>query len=423
MTKAQADHSPSAEPGAFEDWIEPGQVWRVAAEQEKHRALIPGILPLRGLAAIGGAKGIGKTWVLTDLALSVANGVPFLGRYPVEVPGPVLVIQTEGSRRPAAARYDAIARGKGLDPAEAMYGVDFVWRRGLMLDVEDHLRWLRDKAILYALIIDDTLRDSHGGEENSNDVGGRLARELRTIANEGPTFIFAQHFSKAGPDSPNLPFLERFRGNSALIGALDGALMLERNRGATRTTATVYCRDDLAEDPFTFAWPAERVDGSTPITLDWAPGEESVSSAHELVAEVLRIVEGAPGCARRRVREELPNRYDLVEGAIDIALKQNRLELADTAYQDRAGRHRTRRGLYLVPVPHGEPETGGLGNRRDPGDTGSQPAGTGGLFEYGTGAGTGETGDLAKSVGATPRSGSLSLNREEPVSPDRQAGP
>lgn len=407
--------------GGFDSWIEPGQLWRAAGDNEAPPALISGMLPLGGLAAIGGAKDSGKTWVLTDLALSIANGVPFLGHYPVEVPGPVLVIQTEGSRRPAIARYDAIARGKGLAPDQAINGIDFVWRRGLMLDVEDHLTWLREKALVYIAIIDDTLRDSHGGEENSNDVGGRLARDMRSIANEGPTFIFAQHFSKAGPDSPKLPFLERFRGNSALTGALDAALLLERRRGAARTAVTVYCRDDRAQDPFTFTWPSERVDGSTPITLDWVPGQESESSANELVAAVLRVVESTPGCARRHVMEKVPNRRDLVGDAIELALKQGRVELADTAFQDRVGRQRTRRGLYLAPLPQTGAKAEGVGEQREPDGTVTRPAVSGGLFNHGNGAGNGENGVLATSVGDGSAYRSPPSHKGGTVSPDRRA--
>jgi AAA domain len=407
----------AAEPAnaVLDRWLEPGPAWRLEAEQEKHPALIPGILPLGGLAALGGAKGIGKTWIATDLALSVANGVPFLGHYPVAVPGPVLVIQTEGSRRPAVARFDALARGKRLDPALAVRDIIFVWRQGLMLDVDDHLAWLRVTAYPYVLVIVDTLRDSHGGEENSNDVGARLARNLRSIANEGPTLVYAHHTSKAGPDTDKLPILERLRGNTALTGALDAVLLLERHRGATRTAVEVYCRDDRAEVPFTFAWPSERVDGTVPVTLDWKPGEESVSSALELVAAVLRVVEQEPGQSRRQVVDKLPHRHDLVVAAIEIAVKQDRLVVAETPYQDRKGRRRSRPGLYLAPFPEQRAQNGSAGEQTEPDAAIPNPSGTEDGIEYGSGAGNGENGEngaLVTPDGEASPVRSRPLNRE-----------
>jgi AAA domain len=38
----------------------------------------------------------GKTWLMTDLAVSVASGTPWLGVFDVETPGPVLLFAGEG---------------------------------------------------------------------------------------------------------------------------------------------------------------------------------------------------------------------------------------------------------------------------------------------------------------------------------------
>lgn len=53
-----------------------------------------------------------KTWILLDLAVSVSAGVPFLGKYRVNSPGPTLIIQQEDSHSGLTDRLALIAEQK-----------------------------------------------------------------------------------------------------------------------------------------------------------------------------------------------------------------------------------------------------------------------------------------------------------------------
>lgn len=53
-----------------------------------------------------------KTWLLLDLAVSVASGVPFLGTYEVNYPGPTLIIQQEDSHEGLTDRLALIVEQK-----------------------------------------------------------------------------------------------------------------------------------------------------------------------------------------------------------------------------------------------------------------------------------------------------------------------
>ena len=53
-----------------------------------------------------------KTWMLLDLAVSVSAGVPFLGKYQVNTPGPTLIIQQEDSHSGLTDRLALIAEQK-----------------------------------------------------------------------------------------------------------------------------------------------------------------------------------------------------------------------------------------------------------------------------------------------------------------------
>lgn len=53
-----------------------------------------------------------KTWILLDLAVSIASGMPFLGEYEVNKTGPVIIIQQEDSHAGITERLSVIIQGK-----------------------------------------------------------------------------------------------------------------------------------------------------------------------------------------------------------------------------------------------------------------------------------------------------------------------
>lgn len=53
-----------------------------------------------------------KTWILLDLAVSVASGAPFLGRYQINSPGPTMIIQQEDSHEGLTDRLALIVEQK-----------------------------------------------------------------------------------------------------------------------------------------------------------------------------------------------------------------------------------------------------------------------------------------------------------------------
>lgn len=69
-------------------------------------------LPDRTIAMVVAPPGSFKTWMLTDLALSVASGKPFLGTFPVVRKGPVIIVQQEDFHGQMAERIGVVALSK-----------------------------------------------------------------------------------------------------------------------------------------------------------------------------------------------------------------------------------------------------------------------------------------------------------------------
>ena len=74
--------------------------------------IIPDWLPNQTIAFAVSPPGTYKTWMLLDLAISVATGTDFLGQYPVESTGPVIMIQQEDHHGGLAERMGVIANSR-----------------------------------------------------------------------------------------------------------------------------------------------------------------------------------------------------------------------------------------------------------------------------------------------------------------------
>ena len=59
--------------------LSPGHVDRIIAEQTQKQFLVQGLLPAKSIAFAAGDSTIGKSPLVHQLALAVAEGVPFLG--------------------------------------------------------------------------------------------------------------------------------------------------------------------------------------------------------------------------------------------------------------------------------------------------------------------------------------------------------
>lgn len=74
--------------------------------------LIPGWLPDKTINFVISAPGTYKTWLLLDLAVTVAMGGKFLGTVPCRMDGPVFLIQQEDHHGQTAERIEVIRQSK-----------------------------------------------------------------------------------------------------------------------------------------------------------------------------------------------------------------------------------------------------------------------------------------------------------------------
>lgn len=171
-------------------------------------------LPESTIAMSVAPPGTYKTWLLLDLALSVATGAPFLGKYPVRNKGPVILIQQEDFHGQIAERIGVISHSRFdwvIKAKDDNYTITIPNKPQIYIHPDRRLRFadsvvmeaLADKveAIRPVLVIIDPLYST--GE--TDDYMARtvehmfLLKDLRDMY--GTTFFIAHHTSKGKDDT------------------------------------------------------------------------------------------------------------------------------------------------------------------------------------------------------------------------------
>jgi hypothetical protein len=331
---------------ALAELIEPGPEFIASAGQTQPQ-IIRGMLTAGGIAIYGAEPKTGKTWLATYTSLCVANGLDLFGQYEVPEPGRVLYIASEGSREGVIARLKSMALGMGLEPEDAVAGIDFIWRRGFSLGDEAALEALAQLAAEYRLVVIDVLAGTWDGREDSNEDAGRLMRSLAPITAQGCTVAIVHHFGKLNDATAMRRPGQRLRGASAFHGAVDSGIYLERGKNDTRTTVTIELKDGAPVDPFSFSWPSDEVDGTEPCHLDWQAGDRQQLDAVEAVPILMQTVRDHPGESRNGIAKFAAVRKGTATAALAMLVASGQLVERRTEYTDAAGRTRRRQGLYV----------------------------------------------------------------------------
>jgi 5S rRNA maturation endonuclease (ribonuclease M5) len=182
--------------------------------------LIDQLLPEKAFTMMYGSPGSGKSFLAIDMALSVANGVPWQG-YETKR-GAVLYIAGEGVGG-FAKRWKAWSKHKGMDKTPDMHVLPVAVN---FMDEEEITRLLYtidrlDKQ--FSMVVVDTVhRSMHGAEENSASEMARFIDACDTIQRHtGGTMLAVHHSGKNSAQGA--------RGSNSLLGAVSTSLMVGKS--------------------------------------------------------------------------------------------------------------------------------------------------------------------------------------------------
>lgn len=192
---------------------------------------IKGVIPERGIAAIFGPSGSGKSFLVVDMAINIAKGADWFGYRAKSCPVVYVCLEGEAGLSVRLAAY----RAKCSIPK----GIEFIDQPVNLLDTKD----LRDlvQAIKVnqmgeGIVIIDTLnRAVPGMDENSSVDMGHAINACKLIQQGLGGLVFLVHHS--GKDAA-----KGMRGHSSLHAALDAAIEVRRS-GDDREWSVAKAKD------------------------------------------------------------------------------------------------------------------------------------------------------------------------------------
>ena len=192
--------------GEWKDWVEsvtddlPDTESMAAAWEnmpELSPALIEGVLRQGHKMLLAGPSKAGKSFALIELCISIAEGVPWFGRFRC-AQGKVLYINLELDRASCFHRFRDVYTAMGLNP-ENLRNID-VWNlRGASVPMDRLAPKLIRRAAKsgYIAVVLDPIYKIITGDENSADQMAKFCNQFDLVCRElGCAVIYCHHHSK-----------------------------------------------------------------------------------------------------------------------------------------------------------------------------------------------------------------------------------
>lgn len=235
--------------------------------EDEIKWLVDKIVPEQSTVILGGLQGLGKTWLMLDLAIEMSRGGgSWLGKYQVN-PATVLYVDEESSSILLRTRLRKLLAGKGVRfndlNLHLSVGHNFNFSSPQSID---KFKVLLKKYQPKIVFIDSLVR-IHRGSENSSTEMSLVFGEFKKLMREFDcTFVIADHEGKQvywSEIEDKEPSSNDLRGSNEKAAFADSVLSLRKKKG----------------DLFLYHTKSRFIEASSPIMikiLDSEPGKTEV---------------------------------------------------------------------------------------------------------------------------------------------------
>lgn len=275
----------------------------LAKEFPPMRWAVPGLIP-EGLTELGGSPKVGKSWMMLDVAASVATGTPVLGGVNVE-PGDVLYLALEDGQRRLQGRLNRILGDRPLpDRLTLTTGT-----ASYVEAIEHILRWLDGHPDARLVVVDvfAKIRPASNGKRSAYEEDYAALAPLQEAAtSRGIAILLVTHLRKAAADD----VFAEVSGSAGVTGAADAVLVVKRERNELEAALHLTGRD-VAEGVFEIECGVEDmrwrlVGGSLQTAAERAAEARQTAGLGDRSAAIVRLVNDHPdGITPKQVAETI----------------------------------------------------------------------------------------------------------------------
>lgn len=213
---------------------------------------VPDVLPA-GVTLFGGREKMGKSWLALGLAIAVATGGYALGKHRV-AQGDALYLSLEDNERRLQERLIALT-SEDADLGRFHYACQ--WERVGEGGVQRLDEWLSSHPEARLVFVDTLkkIRPRSSGKRNMYDVDYESIEPFIDLAGKHNVAIVIVHHLNQQPD-PTDPY-DAFSGSSGLTAAVEGILLLTRQRGEADAYLTIDGKDIKDSRQVALKWDTE----------------------------------------------------------------------------------------------------------------------------------------------------------------------
>ena len=243
----------------------------VEAYPEMKPPLIHGFLRIGESMNIIAPPKTGKSWLVTDLALSVATGTPWFG-FPCEQ-GKVLIIDNELHSETSANRIPKVVEARGVPFDAVKDEIVIENQRGSLGSIEDLGRELEElKPYGFRLVIVDAFYRAlpRGTDENDNGTVAGLYNLIDKYAEAlGCAFVLIHHTSKGNQSQKSVTDVGAGAGSQSRAADAHVILRHHKEKGCVVMESVVRSFPSVEPVCLRWNWPLwNRDDSLNPEDLD-----------------------------------------------------------------------------------------------------------------------------------------------------------
>lgn len=213
-----------------------GFKWLTGDELEQQQDIdwvVKGIFPTKGVAAVYGESGAGKSLVVMDMLAAIADGKKWFGLRTKQLPVSIFALEGEGGLKGRKRAWEQQNQRKYPNSIffwDSAANGQFALRDGDSRQDYNKKRLIQLCADLIAngrrggVVVIDTLNQaSDGADENSSRDMGELLRAMKFIQRETDSLVIIVHHATKSKDNQSM------RGHGSLYGAMDGIIEVIRD--------------------------------------------------------------------------------------------------------------------------------------------------------------------------------------------------